>query len=233
MYHSFVTGTNRGIGLELVRNLLKRDDMIVFATCRNPDQAHDLQQLMAENPGRIHIIQLDVTNADGIKRAVGQVRQHTDKLDILINNAGIFPDDDRASHLGNLNENSLLRVLRTNSIAPVMVTQALQPLLQGTKIAMISSIMGSMDYGSNGYAAGYRASKAALNMLTIGIAHELREAGCITITMHPGWVKTDMGTDAAPVLPSDSAQGILNVLDNLDPSQNGSYISWEGEAIRW
>jgi NAD(P)-dependent dehydrogenase (short-subunit alcohol dehydrogenase family) len=230
MQNILITGANRGIGLALVKEYLKRDVQI-FAACRNPDEAHQLHTLQNKN---LKLIPLDISNAASIATSVQAVKMHTDRLDILINNAGIYPKaEPSANSFGQLDAEVLSQILQTNSIAPVMVTQAYLDLLKhGAKVLFVSSKMGSITTaGSSGF--GYRMSKTALNMAVRIIAQSLIAKGIIAITTHPGHVATDMGGAGAAVSPVQSAQALIGILDTLTPDKAGHFYNYTGEELPW
>lgn len=236
MVRVFITGANRGIGLELTGQYLQQaNDNLVFAACRQPDQAAALQQLAQQHPGQLHITPLEVTDADDRQQAVRLVSQHTDALDILINNAAINPPGHTQTFQG-IETEGLLHVLNVNSVAPLMIAQAFFELLKRgnqPRLINISSDMASLtgkDYGGD-YA--YCTSKAALNMITRGLAVDLRREGIIAVALDPGWVQTDMGGKNASLTPAESVRGILQVITKLTPSQAGSYLRWNGTILPW
>jgi len=226
-----ITGANRGIGFGLVAACLKRGDR-VFAGCRNPEQATGLNTLQQYGE-QLTVLPLDVTRQAAIDSAVAVVGGFVAGLDVLVNNAGVGGADDI---LGRLSADRILAVMRVNSAAPVMMAQSCLPLLrQGQRpvIAHITSRMGSIaDNGSGGDYA-YRASKAALNMLNKSLSIDLAREGIIAVVLHPGWVKTDMGGQAAPLAVDDSAQGLLQVVDGLTSADSGRFFAWDGEEIPW
>ncbi|MGB1285775.1 MAG: SDR family oxidoreductase [Aggregatilineales bacterium] len=234
--HILITGANRGIGLGMVRQFLVKDDNnIVFATARKPDDATDLNALAEEYAGRVHIIQLDINDSDSVAAAVEQVKSTAGKLDILVNNAGIFVKDDSASKLGSLAADDVSRNIHINAVAPLMVSQALVDLLKAgtaSRIVMISSGMGSMEQAKPGSYA-YRMSKAAMNMAARVLSKDLESAGITTITMHPGWVQTNMGGKEAALTPEESATGLVDVISNLTIDDNGSFLQWDGTSLPW
>ncbi|HEY79770.1 MAG TPA: SDR family oxidoreductase [Caldilineae bacterium] len=225
----FLTGANRGIGLAIVQEALTRGYRI-FAGARRPHQARELQALAQSRPDQLTLIPIDVSDDDSIQAAADQVRAHADRLDVLINNAGVFP---RGERLDNLDSQTMLRTYRVNSIGPMIVTQRFHPLLQaGSKVLNITSQLGSITlHMSNHYS--YNSSKAALNMLTRILASELRPEGVIAVVAHPGWVQTDMGGPAAPISPAASARGILNLAERLTPADSGEFFTWEGKKHPW
>jgi NAD(P)-dependent dehydrogenase (short-subunit alcohol dehydrogenase family) len=232
MRNLFITGANRGIGLELTRRSLERGDR-VFAACRSPENAAQLNYLQERHSDRLLVLPLDVTSGLAITSAVATVQGLSDHLDILFNNAGVAGDE---SSLGRVEASELLDTYATNAVAPLMIAQACLPLLRRGKrpvIANITSRMGSIaDNGSGGY-YGYRASKAALNMLNASLALDLADQGIIAVVLHPGWVRTDMGGAGATLSVEQSVEGLLVVVDGLGPEDSGRFLSWEGEEIPW
>ena len=219
-----VTGANRGIGLEMVRELEARG-MDVIGTARNPQTAEELKATGAT------VLQLDVTDADSVA-ALAEALDGK-KIDMLINNAGV--GSQRAASLADYDFDKMMLVFHVNSIGPMRVTQALLPNLQAGQhktVISISSIMGSIELNSGG-AYGYRASKAALNMMNKSLALELADEGFTCVVMHPGWVRTRMGGDQAPVTPEQSVAGLLDVISGLSTDDNGKFYDYQGEEIPW
>jgi NAD(P)-dependent dehydrogenase (short-subunit alcohol dehydrogenase family) len=228
-----ITGSNRGIGLEMVRQYLQRSDTIIFATCRQPEQAEELQHLQ-ESTDQLHLIPLDVTKQDMIDDAVKRVHSIAPAIDVLVNNAGVFPEQSNQS-FEKITVDLLMRTFEVNSVTPLMVSRAFVDLLKNgsnPRIVNISSQMGSIERKSGGSYA-YSASKAALNMITKAMAGDLQSFGITTVAMHPGWVQTDMGGASATLTPEVSAKGLLNVIDNLSPEQTGHFLQWDGQALPW
>jgi NAD(P)-dependent dehydrogenase (short-subunit alcohol dehydrogenase family) len=235
-----VTGANRGIGLEFARQLAARGDR-VFATARDVNRATDLQKLAKQHgDGRVTIIPLDVDSADSIRAADDAVRKETDALDLLINNAGVYAarvtaGGEPAEKLGELNFDDALKVLRTNAVAPLMLTQALLPLLkrgEDPKVVSITSGYGSVA-DNTGFPYYYGASKAALNMFMRSFAADAAARGIVTIVMSPGWVQTDMGGKNAPITPEQSVAGMLKVIDGLTTADNSTFKDWRGKEVAW
>lgn len=233
MQYILITGSNRGVGLALVKDYLQRGDVHIFAACRKPDSASDLQALQEANPSAVTLVTLDINNADDIESAVKQVSAKTQQLDVLINNAGIFHRTPENTVLGQLDYSELSHVITTNSVSPVMVTQAFADLLKNAtnaRIVMISSQMGSITRaGSSGLS--YRMSKASLNMAAKVLSQILQDI--TVITTHPGHVATDMGGAGAPVSPAQSAHGLVDVIENLSISQTGQFFDYTGSEIPW
>lgn len=229
-----VTGGNRGMGLEFVRQCLVRGDR-VFAGCRNPGNAVDLQALSVAHPGRLAILTLDVTDEAAIDASVETVRSQVDGLDLLINNAGAYP---RGETPATLNATTMLQAFHLNSVAPMIVAQRCLDLLRAgnhPKIVNISSKMGSLWWkereGGGDYS--YCSSKAALNMLTRTLALDLRSEGIIVVALHPGWVQTDMGGNAADLTPAESVGGMLKVIERLTEADTSKFFTWEGREHHW
>ncbi|MDQ7025465.1 MAG: SDR family oxidoreductase [Anaerolineae bacterium] len=227
-----ITGSNRGIGLALVKEYLKRGANVI-AACRKPDAANDLNQLKAANSDSLTIVQLDISNEESISNAAQSISEQFNSLDVLINNAGINSTVPEARNLGQLTNEGMGQVVVTNAIAPVIVTQALMNLLrQGTnpRMVMVSSRMGSVTH-AGGNAIAYRMSKAAMNMAAKVLSQQMN--GITVITTHPGHVATDMGGASAPVTPAQSAAGLADVIDGLIPQQTGKFYNYTGEEIPW
>ena len=231
MKNLFLTGANRGIGLALVQEALSRDYRI-FAGCRQPEKAADLQALAAAYPDRLIPIPIDITDDASIEAAAAMVAGRAKGVDVLINNAGVFP---RGERIANLDARTMLRTYHVNSVGPMIVVQKFLPLLrasQQAKILNITSQLGSITlHMSNHYS--YNSSKAALNMLTRILASELKPTGILAVVVHPGWVQTDMGGSAAPLKPAESARGILNLAQRLGMRDTGEFFTWDGRKHPW
>ena len=230
-----VTGANRGIGLEFARQLAGRGDR-VFAACRMPGEADDLLTLMAEvGAERLSIVKLDVLNAKSIEALGEDVAGRLDggKLDTLINNAGIYGPRGDDARLGGLDQSAGREVFTVNVLGPLLVTQALRPVLgDGSVVMNLSS-----GYGSVAEAAGdaphfYCASKAALNMSTAIAAKELAEAGIVTLAVSPGWTATDMGGHEGQQSAAESVSKMLeNCLDRASPEISGKFLDRSGKEL--
>ena len=176
---------------------------------------------------------MDVTSSAGIKSAASVINGFEAGLDLLINSAGVGGAD---AGFGNIDPTDFSQVITVNSLGPLVVTQALTQLLKGGKrpvVVNITSRMGSIaDNHSGGYYA-YRASKAALNMISCCMAQDLAPHGIISVVIHPGWVKTDMGGASAPLEVQQAVEGIMHVVDGLSPVDNGHFLGWDGAQIPW
>ena len=230
--NTLVTGANRGIGLEFTRQLLERGDRVI-AACRKPGQAHALGALAGEHPGRLQLVPLDVAEAASHHALLGELPLllGEDKLDLVIQNAGVLHSGER---FGQLTEANLLDSFRTNTSGPLLLTQSLTPwLADGAKIANLSSILGSLADTHAFSTPSYRISKAAQNMATRLLAAALADRGISVIALHPGWVQTDMGGDGASVAVTDSARGLLKVIDAATPKDSGHFFDWQGREVAW
>lgn len=234
----FITGANRGLGLELTRQYLERGDQ-VFAASRQPTEAGDLQRLRRQYPERLTLLPLDVTNAESIAAAAQAVQAATDGLDVLINNAGVYPhagSGDAHQRLGQLTHEDAIETMQVNAIGPLLVAQALLPLLRAGRkgrILSISSGQGSLTWKATGDPYHYSASKAAMNMYMRSLAAEIGKYGLLSVIVDPGWMRTDMGGDHATQDPADSARGIIRMAEQLHAEENGSFVTWQGQPVPW
>lgn len=219
-----ITGANRGLGLEFARQYAAAG-WTVIGTARQPDGANELNGL------DVRVLQLDVTDPSSITRMVSALGGQP--IDLLINNAGIFP---RVNTLDETDFDDVARTLDVNLIGPMRVTRALLPSLrkgQSKKIVSITSGLGSIANNDSGRYYGYRESKAALNMFTRSLAVELASEGFTCVVMSPGWVQTDMGGPNARLTPSESITGMRSVIAGLTPAETGSYWNYDGEQLPW
>jgi NAD(P)-dependent dehydrogenase (short-subunit alcohol dehydrogenase family) len=236
-----ITGSNRGLGFEFARQYAA-DGWQVIATCRAPNKAESLQKLKGQYPS-VRIERLDVTDSDEIGVLAEKLKGVA--VDVLINNAGIatgngdpvWIDPDKNDQLfGSLDAQKWENVLRVNTIAPVMVTQALLPnIRQGKerKIAMLSSRCGSIAENMYSDYIAYSTSKAALNMAMRNIAATLRADGIILASLNPGYVKTDMGGRDADITPEESVRGMRQVIASLTQQQTGQFFRYNGDKTPW
>ena len=219
MPHTVVTGCNRGIGLELCRQLVARGDRVT-GVCRTQSNAlSDLELTVIDG--------VDVATAEGVERLSAALGDR--RIDVLINNAGILHRDD----LETVDFDAAVEQFRVNGIGPVRVTRALRPNLgEGSKVAIITSRMGSIsDNGSGGY-YGYRMSKAAVNIGGMSLARDLQAHGVAVALLHPGMVATDM-TGGQGIDVTTSARGLLERIDDLSMDSTGSFWHAEGYELPW
>lgn len=225
-----VTGANRGIGLEFVRQLAARGDSVI-ATARAPDNARELAAVAKQHGERVQLFGCDVaddTSVAGFGRAIGGV-----PVDVLINNAGVMGT---STDLGSFDFEDFLNTMNVNAVGPVRVLQAALPGLRagkGKKLVQITSGLGSIGDNASGGYLDYRMSKAALNMLAVTLARDLESEGFISVTLQPGWVQTDMGGRGAPTPVDASVRGMLGVIDGLKTSDNGRFLGWDEREMPW
>ena len=234
--HCLVTGANRGIGLAFVRQLLARGDRVI-ATCRHPGKANALNTLTGEYPGRLHVLPLDVASEKSRTELVRELPLvcgddvDTQRIDLLINNAGVLHSGERFGALSAANLDDSFRV---NASGPLLLTEALAPMLaDGATVANISSQLGSIGNNRQFGTPSYNISKAAQNMATVLLAHALRDRGIRVVALHPGWVQTDMGGDGAQITVAASATGLVRVIDALGAEDSGRFLDWQGDALPW
>lgn len=241
MRRILITGSNRGIGLALVQHYIQRADSLIFATCRSPESADDLNELAAQHPDRLHVIALDVIDSASLSEALKTISAQVDGLDVLINNAGILPGgvDNREadiSELGQLDPDAMLHVFRVNSISPVIVAQTFADLLRRgntARIINLSSDAGSIARRNSGCDYSYPASKAALNMMSRCLAGDFQPDGVIAVAMHPGWIQTEMGGTRAKLTLDEAIPSLTNVIDHLTLADSGHFINWDGTEVPW
>ena len=220
-----VTGANRGIGLEFVRQY-GAEGARVIACCRNPVKSDKLNAVAG-----VTVMQLDVADSASVGRLAQGLKGEA--IDILINNAGWYgPDRQSAS---NPDIEGFVETFRINSAAPLMVSHALKPNLiagRDKKLIVLTSKMGSISDSSGGSLA-YRASKAALNMIFHGVAKEWARDGIAVAILHPGWVQTDMGGPGATITVEESVKGLRTRIAELNPSTSGHFLDYNGREIGW
>ncbi len=234
-----ITGSNRGIGLEMVRQLAPRADVVV-ATCRRPDEADDLAALAAEHPDTIDVVELDVADPASIQDTRDDIADRYERVDVLFNNAGVNGGG-TADTFDTVDLDTLMHTFRINAAGPHLMTQAFASLLRAgasagsaAAVVNITSQLGSIaNTKGRGTWHSYKASKAALNMLSRLQAHELRSDGVIVVAMHPGWVQTDMGGSNARLTPERAVSGILEVTTNLSTEDAGRFLTHAGDALPW
>ena len=226
MAKALVTGANRGIGLELCRQLAERGSEVI-AACR--ESSPELDKLAKASNGKIRVeTGVEVTSDESVKKLAGKVEG---QLDTLILNAGILlmrgtvedPDFD-----------GIKKQLEVNALGPLRVASALvRNLGKGSKIAVITSRMGSIADNGSGGMYGYRMSKAAVNMAAVSLANDLKSRGVAVVILHPGMVKTDMTAGHGQVEPADAVRGLLARIDALKMETTGTFWHANGEHLPW
>ncbi|VAW50272.1 Short-chain dehydrogenase [hydrothermal vent metagenome] len=226
-----ITGANRGIGLEMVRYSMEQG-WRVFACCRNPHNADELFNIAKSSNGQISVHIADMQELSTLQALSYELRN--DAIDMLINNAGLYGSD--KNKFGSVDVESWLQVFQVNSIAPLKMVEAFSQQLQMGKlkvVACMSSKMGSM--ADNGYGSSYiyRSSKAALNAVVKSLSIDLKELGIITVALHPGWVKTEMGGPNAEISTRECVEQLFSHLSKLNEQDSGRFIDINGADILW
>jgi NAD(P)-dependent dehydrogenase (short-subunit alcohol dehydrogenase family) len=224
----FISGANRGLGLEFARQYAAAGWQVVGA-CREPAHADALQAVSG-----VTIVPLDVGDTASIEAL--SANRDFGKLDLLINNAGIFGSSlsDNSQTLEAMEGANWLDIFRVNAIGPFEVTRALLPrLAPGAKIGIISSQLASIAGNASGGIYGYRAAKAAVNMVGRSLSVDLKARGFIVLLLDPGWVQTDMGGAGAPLTPTQSVTGLCQVIAKAGPDANGRFLIWDGREASW
>jgi NAD(P)-dependent dehydrogenase (short-subunit alcohol dehydrogenase family) len=219
-----ITGANRGLGLEFARQYAA-DGWQVIGTARQPAAAAELNAL------DVRVLPLDVTDPESVAALASALDGHP--IDLLINNAGIFP---RVDSLSEADFDAVAWTYAVNTIGPMRVTRALMPNLklgEARQVVSITSGLGSIANNTSGRYYGYRESKAALNMFTRTLAAELADDGYTCVVLSPGWVRTDMGGPNANLSPEQSITGMRSVIAKLTPADSGTYWNWNGETLPW
>lgn len=233
MKNILITGANRGIGLEMTRQLLAQGERVI-ATCRQPKKAESLQALDDQFPDQLTILPLDVTNATSIQAACNAVQRMVPHLDVLINNAGVLTGGE---NLDTFDPEVMQRTFDVNATGAMRVAVQFLPFLQKgeqAKLVNITSQLGSLQKMRAGWGQySYNSSKAALNMVTKMLSFDLKEMGISVICVHPGWVQTDMGGTSADITPQESASGILRVIAGVTLADTGKFYTYAGDEHLW
>ena len=227
----FITGCNRGLGLEFVQQLLARGQRVI-ATCRDIATATDLTALTLKHSGQLSLVEMDVSDEASMREAVALLNDEA--IDVFINNAGVYGPRD--ANFGNVDGPAMAEVLYTNAVAPVLLTQLLIDNVRkgsGKKLVYVSSKMGSIADNGRGGSYIYRSSKTALNSVVKSLALDLAPEGIATATLHPGWVRTDMGGPNGLIDAPESVSGMLNVIGGLSVANTGQFFNYDGSTIAW
>jgi NAD(P)-dependent dehydrogenase (short-subunit alcohol dehydrogenase family) len=242
MPSALITGANRGIGLEFVRQYLS-EGWHVYAACRDPERADQLQAMARDAGGRLGLLRIDVTNADEVKAAAGRIKGKP--LDVLINNAGLVEPVFYGSgayegkddpDLRNYDYDGWLDVLNTNLLGSARVCGAFVDNLaagQRPVAVMMASTLASISGTWQAGRYAYRTSKAALNMLTRSAGEWYQSRGIILVSISPGWTQTDMGGPKATNTVDQSVSGVRNVVSELTAADAGKFFNFNGETLSW
>ena len=223
-----ITGANRGLGLEFTKQYVEAG-WNVLACCRHPQSAMALQALVAAH-NNIKVHTLDVADFTQIDELASKLKD--ENIDVLINNAGVYP----ASSFGDTNYDDWAAGFKINSMAPLKMAEAFVQHItrsQLKKIATLTSKMGSIDDNTSGESYSYRSSKTAVNMVMKSLSIDLKPYGISVITLHPGWVQTDMGGPNGLINAQTSVAGLRKQIDSLDLSNTGQFVAFDGQEIKW
>lgn len=223
MKNILITGANRGIGLGFVQHYLAQGDQ-VWACYRD-----NAEPLLAVHSDRCHPVQWDITEPLDDTQA----RVLPDKIHLLINNAGIYGSKGGGQNLDTITQRELMDVFRVNAAAPISVVQTLLNRLQkgGAVIANMSSKMGSVEDNSSGGSYAYRAAKSALCNISKSMAIDLAGKKIKVITLHPGWVQTDMTNQTGLIDIQTAVAGLCAVIDNIDRYPPGAFVAYDGKVV--
>jgi NAD(P)-dependent dehydrogenase (short-subunit alcohol dehydrogenase family) len=226
-----ITGANRGLGLEFVRQYLA-DGWQVYAACRDPNSASALRQVVEDGSGKLRIITMDVTDARSIKAAAAELDRQA--IDLLLNNAGIIGPSGQT--IGNIDYDAWAEVLDVNTMGPTRVSEAFIEHVahsQRKLIVTLTSGMGSIADNTSGGSILYRSSKAAVNMVMRSLAIDLAARGIICVVVNPGWVQTDMGGPNANLSPAESVTRLRHLIENFGPTSSGKFLNHDGREYAW
>jgi NAD(P)-dependent dehydrogenase (short-subunit alcohol dehydrogenase family) len=225
MKNILITGANRGIGLKFAEILSANNN--IYATARDITSADDLKKF-----DNTELLELDLLNKDSIKSFCSELKDIP--LDIIINNAGIFQDEQMEETI--LDPELWLDEIMINAIGPVVLSQKLKEnIMSGNdkKIIFISSQMGSIDDNYSGGYYFYRTSKSALNSAAKSLSIDWKADGIAVLMLHPGWVRTDMGGSNAKLDIDTSVRKMLDVINSLDVGKTGTFLNYEGKKLEW
>jgi NAD(P)-dependent dehydrogenase (short-subunit alcohol dehydrogenase family) len=223
-----ITGANRGIGLEFVRQALRAGHEVIAAV-RDPHGATALDDLRGQ--GALDVLRLDVSDPASFQEAARALGERP--VSVLVNNAGVIGPK-RQSAL-DMDYEGFARTLEVNLFGPLRAIQTFLPNLEragSAKVATISSLMGSIENGGS-YQLAYSASKAALNRLLRGATEELKRRGVALGVYSPGWVRTDMGGANASISVEQSVGGLMARIEELDGASAGRFVNWDGKTLPW
>ena len=225
-----ITGANRGLGFGFVKSFLAKN-INVICTTRNISGSKELLECKKNYPDNLEILELDLLEKKS-ENILSDLL--SDKpIDIFINNAGVGNSNQR---FGVVSSKPWLDVLKVNLIAPLTLTQSIiENIKKGSekKIYFLSSQLGSIGDNSSGGMYIYRSSKTALNQVVKSLSVDLKPMGITVISLHPGWVKTDMGGPNAPVQIDESIKGMMQVIDRTDIRDTGRFLNYDGKELPW
>ena len=230
MTHILITGANRGIGLGFVKKYIEKN---VHLTCTTRDisGSKELLAYKEKYPDNMEIFELDLLKDNAALTLANFIKDRP--IDILINNAGVGSSN---QHFRAVSLNPWLEVLKVNLIAPLLITQAIiknVKISSAKKIYFLSSQLGSIEDNKSGGMYIYRSSKSGLNQVMKSLSIDLKAYGITVVSLHPGWVKTDMGGANAPVSIDESVEGMIRVIEITDIKDTGKFLNYHGRELPW
>lgn len=226
-----VTGANRGLGLEFVRQYAEAG-WKVCAACRAPKAARELKELESRHAERIRVLTIDVLESKSVKDAAGTLRG--EPIDLLLNNAGVGGPP--AQKIGSFDYAAWAKVFDANVLGPVrMIESFVENVAKGRdkRIVTVTSRMGSIADNSSGGSYAYRSSKAAVNAAMKSFSIDLAPRGITCVVVHPGWVRTDMGGAGGKLAPAESVKSLRALFVELSPADSGKFFNVDGEELPW
>lgn len=227
-----ITGANRGIGLEFVKQYHSAGYQVI-ATTRNPLAQDELKIFGQANPD-VKVISLDISDDKQLAGLASMLKDQP--IDILISNAGYYGPKDETSQFGQVDHQEWTKTFNINTIAPLKLIEAIHPnLIAGKekKVAFLSSKMGSVADNGSGGSYIYRSSKAALNAVIKSLSVDLAKDKINVVSLHPGWVQTEMGGVNALIDTQTSVKGMIKIVTKLNPKNSGEFIAYDGKKVPW
>ena len=231
MPSAFITGANRGLGLEFARQY-SADGWQVYAACRDPDSASELRGLADASDDKLQMLALDVTDPVSVTATAAELDGQA--IDLLLNNAGV--GGAKGQTIGNIDYEAWAKVLDVNAMGPMRVAEAFVDHVARSDrklIVTLTSGMGSLADNISGGSIVYRSSKAAVNMVMRSLAIDLASRGITCVVVNPGWVRTDMGSANATLTPAESVTALRGLIETLGPAQSGMFFNYDGREYAW
>ncbi|PXW91235.1 NAD(P)-dependent dehydrogenase (short-subunit alcohol dehydrogenase family) [Nitrosomonas sp. Nm84] len=232
MKTALITGANRGIGLEFVRQYAM-DGWCVFACCRSPVVADALNHLVVQYPDRVTTYPLDVANHQQIEQLAQALSNRP--IDLLINNAGVYPTE-QGDAFGETDYAAWAHTFEVNTMAPLRMVEAFIQQISSSQlktIITVTSKMGSIADNRGGGSYSYRSSKAAVNIVMKSLSIDLSTSGITAVLLHPGWVRTDMGGPNGLISVEQSVTGMRDVISRLKFKDSGKFYAFDGQIVPW
>lgn len=231
MYTLLITGANKGIGLEFVKQYLEKG-WNVISTCRNPEEAYELKALKEKYCPFLEVMPLDVSDLKSIEELSRRLKDVP--IDLLISNAGSHGS--RNNSFGDIDYENWIETFIVNAVAGMKISESFIDQVscsQIRKIVFLTSKMGSIADNGSGGSYIYRSTKSALNAIVKSLSIDLKNRGISVILFHPGWVLTDMGGPNALITPSESVNGMIHVIDSIKLDSRDVFFDYRGNVVPW